>query len=365
MPRNRTIYNNQALYVGPTPATGDHSEGIVQLHRVQSVSHGFELARQDVNQYGQLAAIDRIVLDSPTVSLDFSYLLSNGVNESRLGFNIGGAVSAASGLLDGTEDEKNYFVLTAPEGLDAVSSLSAWNDNTGTHGVYAIGNGFISNYTAEASVGDIPTASVSVEGLNVNYNIGSTGNIIPAINPEDGTDITSFKYGLPIADSGVAGQPTAIAYGDITMSVPNTIGAKMNGDGKAHIQSFTLDLPISRTPLNRLGSRFAFKREIDFPVTATVSITANVSDLTTGSLASFVRSCSEATQEVTINMKECDPLGQGADIMRYVLKNARLDSESFDGSIGPSESVTLTFSSQISAANDTVNGVYMSGAYVA
>jgi len=357
MPRNRTIYNNQAVYVGPTPATGTHYDAVVQLHRIQSVSHGFELARQDVNQYGQLAAIDRIVLDSPTVNLDFSYLISNGVNESRLGFNIGGSVSAASGLLDGTEDEKNYFVLTAPEGLDAVGDT-----NTGTHGVYAIGNGFISNYTAEASVGDIPSATVTVEGLNVNYDIGSSG-AIPAVNPEDGTNITDIDYELPTAVSGVDGQPTAIAYGDITMSVPNTLGAKMAGEGNAHIQSFSLDIPLSRTPLNRLGSRFAFKKEIDFPVTATMSITANVSDLTTGRLSDYVRACSESTQDLIVVMKECDPLGAGASVMEYTLKNARLDGETFDGSIGPSESVTLTFSSQISAANDTVNGVYMSGAY--
>ena len=30
--------------------------------------------RTDVNQFGELAAIDRVVLDTPTVSLDFSYL---------------------------------------------------------------------------------------------------------------------------------------------------------------------------------------------------------------------------------------------------------------------------------------------------
>ena len=358
MPRNRTIYNNQAVFVGPSPATGSHDVGIVQLHRIQSVSHGFELDREDVNQFGQLAAIDRIVNGSPTVSLDFSYLVSNGVNESRLGFNIGGGVSAASGLLDGTEDEKNYFVLTAPEGLDAVGDTT-----TGTNGVYAIGNGFISNYSMEASVGDIPSANVTIEALNVNYDIATTGNSIPAVNPEDGTNITNIFYGLPTATSGVAGQPTALAYGDITLTLPNTLGAKMAGDGKAHVQSCSIDLPLSRTPLDRLGSRFAFKREVDFPVTATVSVTANVSDITTGSLSNFVRSCSETTNNIILTLKECDPLGAGAVVMTYELKNARLDSQSFDGSIGPSESVTLQFSSQISASNDTTNGVYMSGAY--
>ena len=44
----------------------------------------FNISRTDVNQFGELAAIDRVVLDTPTVSLDFSYYLANFANEANL-----------------------------------------------------------------------------------------------------------------------------------------------------------------------------------------------------------------------------------------------------------------------------------------
>ncbi len=87
MARKRVIYQSEALYAGPTPPTGYHySSGnsgvnlVQQVHRVQSANYSFNVSRQDVNQYGQLAAIDRIILQAPTVNLDFNYYLTNGVS---------------------------------------------------------------------------------------------------------------------------------------------------------------------------------------------------------------------------------------------------------------------------------------------
>jgi hypothetical protein len=47
--------------------------------------------------------------------------------------------------------------------------------------------------------------------------------------------------------------------------------------------------------------------------------------------------------------------------MIYVLKKAKLDSESFSSSIGSNKTVDLTFSTQIGGPNDTGNGVFVSG----
>lgn len=366
--KNRVIYNQQALYVSST-ATGYHfssgssgSNLVSQLHRIQSASHEFSIPRTDVNQYGQLAAISREVIEAPSVTLNFSYLLTNGVNEKRMGLVIDGATSAISGILSKASDEKNYFVLTAGQGSDAANDADA---NRVNHNVYAFGNGFLSSYSIEAAVGSFPTANVTVEALNVNYNSNSSGNAIPGIIAESGTAITDKLYTLPTATSGVAGMPTALRYGDITAVVPNIIGATTQGNGGAHIQSCTIDVPLSREPLNRLGSRFAFSREIQFPVTVSATITANVSDLTTGKLVDLISSCGSSTNDLSLTMRECATAGSTGPIaMKYTLKNATLNSESFDGSIGPSETVTLTFSSQIGAANDTVNGLFISGSYV-
>ena len=153
MPRNRIIYQSEALYAGPAPATGYHygtfspgiggnsnvmnsSNNLVKLlQRIQTANYSFKVDRTDVNQFGQLAAIDRVILTSPTVSLDFSYLLGNLSNENILGFTVSSgqadsSISAISGILNGTQDERNYFIRTTPEGNDAVNNSDITSGNT-------------------------------------------------------------------------------------------------------------------------------------------------------------------------------------------------------------------------------------------
>ena len=83
--RNRVIYQSEGLYVSSNAAsTGKAAHE--QLNRVQSANYSFTINRQDVNQFGDLARIDSVVLDPPTVNLDFSYYLTDGFNERALGF---------------------------------------------------------------------------------------------------------------------------------------------------------------------------------------------------------------------------------------------------------------------------------------
>ena len=70
----------------------------MDLNRIQSANYSFNITRQDVNQFGELAAIDRIITDTPTVSMDMSYILANFTNEHRLGFTVAQSGAAASSL---------------------------------------------------------------------------------------------------------------------------------------------------------------------------------------------------------------------------------------------------------------------------
>ena len=91
MPRTRVIYQSEAVYCSQDVAYNvaqTAAGAIKQLSRVQSANYSFSVARQDVNQFGNLAAIDQIITESPSVSLDTSYYLSNLSNEQRLGFHV-------------------------------------------------------------------------------------------------------------------------------------------------------------------------------------------------------------------------------------------------------------------------------------
>jgi hypothetical protein len=371
MARNRVIYQSEGLFSSSgiyATGTGAH----LQLKRVQSANYSFEITRQDVNQFGQLARIDSLVLQSPTVSLDLSYYLADGFNEKALGFAVqngalGSGVNFASGQMISSEG-RNFYIVTSAEGVDLnfdnASGVAAANGLSGK-GVIGIGNGFVTDYTLNAAVGDLPTISVSVEGLGFNAatyssSAGVTGVPSPAINPASGTSV-GLTVQLPVPGTGNG--VTALRPGDITLSFGSFTGtggtptSTIDGSSNAiNIQSVSLSLPMSRTPIERLGSRFAFARVTDFPVTATMSVNALVNEVQARNLANMVDDGTE--RDITLSIKKA---GTNEEAVRYVFKAARLDSESYSSDIGSNKSVDITFSTQIGGPNDSVHGIFVSG----
>ena len=370
MARNRVIYQSEYGFAGPAPATGRqyHASGVAsgnfikELTRLQSWGHSFSQNRLDVNQFGELAAISREIIESPTINVDLNYLVTNGGNEAKCGFTIDGVTSAISGILNGTNDDRNLYFLTVDEGSDVVNNTNL-GDGTAdpTFSVMAIGNAFISNYSVDGAVGQLPNASMTFEGLNANYDAGTSGNYVPAIIPELGTKFTGFDYILPFASGDDNGQVAALRPGDIELVVDSPLGANISGDGSAHIQSFSISVPISREPLDRLGSRFSFSREITFPVTVSLNVSANMADIKTGSIVDLI--CNDASQNLSVIMREPSCEGQGPVAVRYDLRGMKLDSESFSSSIGSNKTVDFTWSAQVGGPQDTTNGLFISGSY--
>lgn len=365
MPRNRVIYQSEALFVatGNVVPTGTHaSTDIAQLHRVQSANYGFSISRQNINQFGNLARIDSLILEAPTVNLDFTYYLHDGTNESRLGLTLNtsatgtGALSFISGLIDSTAiaaiSGRNFHILTVPEGNDAVG----YSTNGNTSSVVSIGNGFVTNYSVEAAVGAIPTVSVSVEGLNINVVSGNQG-ANPALSIESSTTGTG-TFTLPTAVTGSV-QVSALRPGDVSMVLEEGIitdlptGVDTNNTA-AHIQSFSIEVPIGRSTLQRLGNNFGYAKAIDFPIDINVNVSATVADLKdSGNLTSIVTSDSPKT----LTFKFRDPAG--TEKIVYQVRGAKIVSENFSSSIGDNKTVDLVFNTQIGGPQDSINGLFV------
>ena len=402
MARNRIIYQSEALFAGQlTGVTDAHNENqIKQLHRVQSANYAFNISRTDVNQFGELAAIDRVVLDTPTVSLDFSYYLANFANEANLGFTVNGVSSSAdnmtsalSGILNRTADERNFFIQTSREGEDAVGDENrhSKSDSSISASTIGIGNAFMTSYSSEASVGGFPTVSIAAEGMNMNFSTGTTGVPNPGIDRINGTAATTL-CDLPPASgsatlessddptSGILGLST-LRPGDITIKVAENDGTNVFGTtnydlggaklptsagdatSSANIQSYNISFDLGRTPIQRLGNRFAFAREIDFPVNLSLSVDAILTDLTTGNLNDLI-DC-EKSYNVEIELKGatgdvCGAAGK-TTVAKYVLKDMRPDSQSFSSSIGDNKTVTIDFTSQIGGPRQNDVGLFMAG----
>ena len=376
MANNRIIYQSEALYVS-SGVTADAADEHKQLRRVQSANYSLNVTRQDVNQFGELARIDSLILESPTVSFDTSYLLGNGFNEMALGFKNSTSFNAGfiSGQIAASGSDRNFYILTTPEGVD-INSPRADIDLDGsaesTEGnkdfsVIGIGNAFCTDYTLDASVGDFPTVSLSFEGTNMNASVNVTGTsganysgISGAgINNADGTAASNqASIQLPEAQSADDDSAvTALRPGDIEVSLSNA-DAKTIVDldsNEAHVQSISLSIPMSRTPIDKLGSKFAFARTVDFPITPTLSVSAVLSEITAKALNSLIDS-DTAISELQLTFKE----GSSAR-SSFKLKQVKLDSESYSSSIGPNKTVDLTFSLTVGGPNDTTNNVFFSG----
>jgi len=423
MARNRVIYQSQALFIAPsstglqvsgttgpnigaaatTPTTtGELASGISllkKMDRIQSCNFNFSINRQDINEFGKLARIDSIVMETPTVGLDFSYYVTDGYNERLMGFNITGVTDtniingaqAISGLLSDLQGN-NYYILTVDEGEDVVGGTLTPNST-----IVGIGNGFISEYSFEASVGAIPTANVTIEAFNIKSDasevpvtltaasgpIGTAGaNIVtitgnsPAVDlfAQPATKLTSvgkaYKLDYSRDFTGSIGTAAGVNFtgfttgvsavsalrpGDIILSLPSSQGLTNLTD--AHIQSFSFTLPLSRTVLQRLGNTFGFARVIDVPINMDLTLSAIVSELRDENLFDIL--ASPTKQDFTITLRDSSSNNK----ISYNIKAAILQGETYSENLGDNQTVDLTYTVQIGGANDTTAGLFMSGSY--
>jgi hypothetical protein len=381
MARNRVIYQSEALYV----SSGHNSTGIfdhAQLNRVQSANYNYTINRQNVNQFGQLARIDAIVLEQPTVGVDLTYYLGDGFNEKALGLQVGTNLSGqfGSGHMSSTFTGKNIYILTTDEGVDAnnqdATSRATASGFTGAS-IIGIGNAYLTNYSVDFAVGAIPTVSATFEGLNIMSqtgigrtagaigNIGYTGLSTAGVNATAGTKLSATNVELFYAQPGInsgttAGNsaPTALRPGDVTITLNSTgSGISDHGHTSFPIQSATITHPFAREDIMKLGSRFATAKVVTFPITATVAIKATLTDIQQRNLADILDA--NNTQDIQISVRQ--PGSTTANSIIYKIAACKLDSESFSSSIGSNKSVDLSFSTQIGGANDTSNGIYVSG----
>lgn len=382
MPRIRSQSQSFNLYVSANAATGTMSgdNDIKQLFRLTSIGGPeWTYEKAPISVIGKLAPITRDTTDSPTVSVPFSYYVTDFENEKNLGFNItpsgvnGAGIPPTTGAVSDIlskvvgKDEKNYFILVTPEGQDAISRSGALD----TDYILGIGNANITNYSIEASVGDYPTASVTVEGLNLRGQVGTTGvngtvvsiwHKSPAINPANGLQITgdATNFRLPQGSVGNPNKPFVLKPGDISVDLSAASGLFADTtNGQFNIQSFNVSFDLARDPIQSLGSRYAKSRELTFPIDVNFTVEALAGDLKASNLRDHV--CNTGTYNATVTMRKPDCSNTGAISAAIVLKGLSLQSEAFSIDVDDNQSVSLTWLGSIGSPTDTENNVFFSG----
>ena len=179
------------------------------------------------------------------------------------------------------------------------------------------------------------------------------------VNPENGASLDG-TVDLPHPTENPGGSLSAIRPGDVTFDLSSMNDsfslAKIAGDNESiHVQSASISLPLSRTPLQRLGSKFAFARVVDFPIVATMTVNGVMNEAQTGALHQIIDR--DDTKTVTLTMSDSNSVPQ----MKYTMKGCRIESQSFSSSIGSDKTVDMTFTTQIGGPQDTNNGIFVSG----
>ena len=360
--RTRVISPVLALYAGPFPSTGYlYSSGnsgvnlVNQLQRVQSCTYGATVPRQFVEQYGQTAPLDQVIIDAPKVNLDFSYIVADGSNAYNLGFVTDATASAFSGLFALTSDDRNYFLEVVKDGSDAVNNT----DPDSTKICYGIGNGYISSFTAEGAVGRFATESFRVEALNLAVFDGTTGGLAtPAIVPASGSRVVGPTFGLPAAVSGVAGGISAVRPGDIQLSLSQpAFGADVTD---IKIQSYNLSANMNRQDLLKLGSPFPFTKQFNFPMEVSLSVEAELGASVTGDLSSILCNDVNNTLVITLYAPGCPGTSKPVQV-QYTLVGAKLDTQNFTTALHQDARVQLNWKAAIGNGNDQIHALLYSG----
>lgn len=374
--RTRVISQNKAVYVTPTtwdayanapnPFVGNSMVTGHHLHRVDTFSFEMDLAgsRQDVREFGQLARIGTVNLTEINPTLSFGYFLGDGENELALGFQkstIAQKGQMCSGQLkeDPILKERNVFLLTVEEGEDAFNLTDATMEaNQNKHDVVGFGNCFITSYSANFSVGDIPRADVEMQASNVVFYTGINSGIINPSLDLQGQRTHTGTVQLTAPSSDTANLPVVLRPQDVTVTFnEGTDGATEIGGpsfSALPVQSASIELPLAREVIEALGNERAYAKLLEFPIDVTMNVSSLTRNFASGALEYALTGTAENNKtNITLDVKD-GPTSQ----VQYILSGAVLDNQSFSQGLDDNETVDLTFSAQIGGASTTDQGLF-------
>lgn len=349
-------YDSQAVFASNPTASGNLTTGdIRQLSRVQSANFSIDIQREDVGGLSTAMVSENIVI-APTVNLDFGYLVTNGQNEKTIGFAVDGK---HGGLFTLNSGERDYFI---------------YSENQSEPVVIGIGNGLLSRYSVNGQVGDFLKASASVQGFNIRVDTGTSGNYLPRVDAMGNG--SPYTYVLPPVThdtkprtEGGIEDNIFIAPGDMEINFPNdsALGILLSGEGKSHLQDFDISISMDRTEMNKIGSRYSFKRCLHLPLEVSLNARFYVSKFVADKIQNYL--CQDS-YDVDINIKS--PKCTSLDIfweetsdpqikLRYGLRGLKLNNIDFGGSIDERVSVNVSWGVKVGNLLSLDKNFFISG----
>jgi len=359
--RNRVIYAGTDVLVSDAPSWSGQtgSKSLKLLKRVQSSAISISNPVSRAKQVGSADFAFEKYVAAPEITVDLSYLITDNSNELILGMNATGNEGFLKNLSVTGQDRNLFFVLTDEDGADA-DDLTDMIGND----IFALGNAFLTNYSINAEVGSIPNASVSFSCINMVFQsysgTGVNGSQVPAITLYNGNKSTE-KYLLTGANmnpanylSNQTSRASALQPGDIVLQMPQTLmgGIRYSGNVPATINSLQISVPIERKDLLGFGSNYPYEKKLLYPLIGTLSFNGTFDEAVTGDFSTIFDD--ENNYDFTFGLKKSN----GTTGLKIDIFDARVESQSFDLSIGEN----MSFSSEFSFKIYPEDGMRLSGA---
>jgi hypothetical protein len=220
--------------------------------------------------------------------------------------------------------------------LNAATGKFSSVDNT-THDVVSFGNCTFNSYSVNFSVGEIPRVDLEGEAQNVQFNVGgSSGLYNPSLNREaQRADTGQFQLGVPTTgDMNVL----VLRPEDVTLSLStNTFEFGGTDTSDMHVQTASIEVPMSRGNIQALGAERAVAKPLEFPINVTLSVSAILKNISQGALDRVLTGAAgDATTNATIKVKDSE---NGATAHHFVLQKAVLDSQNFAVGLDDNETI--------------------------
>lgn len=327
-------YGVLGLYAGgssPLNAALENAE-LSNLDGVQSAAVALNYPRTDNAAWDGVG--DQVMVERPTADLSLSYIFASGDNENRLGFFTTPS-SLAPALLN-ANTERNFYVAYNEAGHDLIGDARRRSK------VMALGNGVLTNYALNCSVGQPTLVNANIQGLNLLFQPSGSGQILPSVNKQDGSSPAGL-YSLPVAEVGAqnyfTSRPSSVI---LTFGSGCAFGTLLSGQNSCPLQSFHFSVDLPRQPVKDLGWAYPNQRPVMWPVTINAQANGYLTNIQTAALNSSV--CPDSGMDIQVHFKSsCSHL----DHYSYHFKGAKLTSQNIGNSVGSLTQVSFNWSLKI------------------
>lgn len=332
-------YGTQGILIGGnSPYFADfESIAATPINGVQSSQVTLTYPREDTVDWA--GGGDPILTVRPLSTLQFSYVFSNGVNEGLLGFALNNFGIPA---LANMNFERNYYLYINQGNYDLIG-YSGFNNF-----VAAFGNGLITKYDFTARVGQPSVCDITVECLNMVMQGTGSGNPLPSVNYQSGTQSTG-TYVFPAFSQSVTNYFEAAPSNiQLVFDTGSAIGAVLSGNVSCLLQSFSFTVDMPRLSAKNLGWVYPNSRPIHWPISISMHADAYLNGLQVDALNRF--GCPDSGMNFTVSFTSGNGL---PDPFEFQFIGAKLQNEVITAQITDYDKVSLDWVVKIYDINRT------------